>query len=127
MPDAKSLKDAAHRYVQALCDTDIDTMVSMYIPDGSMEDPVGTPMHEGHEGLRAFYGGVVPNLTAEIISPICVTEYYASFCVRGRMDFGGGNVRYLDAIDVFEFNDDGLITKARAYWSPAEMRESPEP
>ena len=127
MPDARTLKDTAKRYIQALCDTDIDGMVALYAPDGSMEDPVGTPAHRGHDALRTFYGGVVPHLTAEIISPICVTEYFASFCVRGKMDFGNGTVRYLDAVDVFEFDDAGRIVRARAYWNPAEMRESPEP
>jgi hypothetical protein len=34
----------------------------------------------------------------------------------------GEDISYLDATDVLTFNDDGKISRMRAYWNPEELR-----
>jgi steroid delta-isomerase len=126
MSDAENMKDAVRRYVQLLTDSDVEGIVGLYADDGKMEDPVGTPPHQGHDALRQFYTATAPALSVEIAGPICVAGKSAAALLLARLTMGEDNHAWIDATDVFTFNDAGLLQEVRAYWNPAEMRPTRE-
>jgi len=126
MSDAENMKDAVRRYVQLLTDSDVEGIVGLYAEDGRMEDPVGTPPHQGHDALRQFYGATAPALSVEIAGPICTAGKSAAVLLLARLTMGEDNHAWIDATDVFTFNDAGLLQEVRAYWNPAEMRPTRE-
>lgn len=125
MPSPDEMKATFKRYIERLTASDVDGIMALYAEDGEIEDPVGAPPKRGHADLRAFYTVMAPALQVEIVGPICVAGGHAAAPLRACVTLGAGKRRYLDAVDVLRFDDDGLIASVRAYWNPAEMRDTP--
>lgn len=124
MHTPEQLREIVHRYVEMLSASNVDAIAALYAEDCTGEDPVGLPPHNGREALRAFYAMTAPMLSVEVSGPICVAGNEVAFPLRGTVTMGE-DTKYLDAIDVFAFDDAGLITSFKAYWNPAELRDSP--
>jgi steroid delta-isomerase len=120
------MREILVHYVDRLAAGDVDAIAELYTTDGRVEDPVGSPAHEGVDALRAFYAGTAGMLHAEIVGPICCAGNTGVMPLLGRLTLPGRPPRYLDAIDVVEFEDDGRIRSLRAYWDPTEMRATPD-
>ena len=43
------------KYVQAFADSDMGIIREIYADNATVEDPVGTPVHDGLEAVCAFY------------------------------------------------------------------------
>jgi len=127
MPTPQRMREILEHYVDRLSAGDVDAIAALYAEDGAVEDPVGAPPHRGVGAVRAFYAGTSGMLRAEITGPICCATDTAVVPLRARLSLPGQPARYLDAIDVVEFEDSGLIRSLRAYWNPAEMRATPGP
>lgn len=126
MPSAEEIRESLRRYVEHLSAGNADAIAAMYAENGEIEDPVGAPGHRGREAVRAFYASTAGALEAEISGPICVAGRAGVMPLLARLQFPGQAARFLDAIDVVEFDDDGLIVSLRAYWNPKEMRDTRE-
>jgi len=124
MPSADEIRETLHHYVDRLSAGDADAIAALYLEDGTAEDPVGKPGHHGREAVRGFYASMAGALTAEISGPICVAGDAGVMPLVACLRIPGQPERWLDAIDVVEFDDSGLIRSLRAYWNPAEMRAS---
>jgi len=127
MPTPERMREILAHYVDRLSAGDVDAIAALYANDGAVEDPVGAPPHRGVDAVRAFYAGTAGMLRAEVSGPICCAADTAVMPLLARLSLPGQPARYLDAIDVVEFGDSGLIRSLRAYWNPAEMRATPEP
>jgi steroid Delta-isomerase len=126
MPTPQEIRTIVHTYIEMMCASDIDGIMSLYAPDATAEDPVGGEPVRGIEALRAFYGAVAPALQVELRGPICVAGNECAFPLLAQLSLGDTQ-QYLDATDVLSFGDDGKITSMRAFWNPSEMRASREP
>ncbi len=124
MPSADEIRETLVHYVERLSAGDADTIADLYTEDGSAEDPVGGPVNQGREAVRAFYAAMSGVLTAEISGPICVARNTGVMPLVACLQLPGKPARWLDAIDLVEFDDSGLIRSLRAYWNPAEMRDA---
>jgi steroid delta-isomerase len=121
MPTPKDIRSTVHSYIDMMCRSDIDGIMALYADDATAEDPVGGNLVQGVEALRAFYAMVAPALLVELRGPICVAGNQCAFPLLAQLTMGD-TTQYLDATDIFCFNDDGKITSMRAYWNPAELR-----
>ena len=102
------------KYVQAFATSDMTLIREMYSEDARVEDPVGTPVHEGIEAVCAFYetalaSGARLSLTGK---PCCAGNAVA-FPFQVTMPG-----MTLDIIDVFEFDGAGKVNSMKAYWGP---------
>ncbi|NRB38898.1 MAG: nuclear transport factor 2 family protein [Pseudomonadales bacterium] len=114
--DAKVV--AVENYMKALNTADIEIIKSMYAKNATVEDPVGTPLKEGHEAVVKFYaeGAFKGNLSAELSGPVRVAGDSAAFSFN--VIFNGMK---MEIIDVFEFNQANEVVSMKAYWSNANI------
>ncbi|NQT71818.1 MAG: nuclear transport factor 2 family protein [Chloroflexi bacterium] len=114
--DAKQLAECAQRYVDLISSHDIDALCGLFAADAIQEDPVGHEPHIGIDAIREFFlVGFSADIKAELTgSPRCAGNAVA---FPLSVTFGvGDSVMKLEAIDVFEFNDEGKIQTMKAYW-----------
>jgi steroid Delta-isomerase len=112
-------------YFAALRANDVDAWVSLFAADATARDPVGTPPHRSHDGLRDVLSGVLRQfesfgLTEEEV--FCVPGGAAvrwSGSGRGK---NGKNVAFR-GIDVITIDGEGRITSLDAYCDAAPVME----
>lgn len=121
MPSPAEIRNIVTSYVQMMCDTRVDDIMELFDHQATAEDPVGGELVQGIEALRNFYGAAAPMLQVELSGPICVAGNHCAFPVLAQLTMGD-NVSYLDATDIFVFNEAGKITSMRAFWNPQELR-----
>jgi steroid delta-isomerase len=117
MPSPEQVKRAVEAYVAAYMNNDRDAFLDAFADGGVIEDPVGTPAHAGRDARGAFWD-TVHQLTEEMtfdVKDVVVCGSEAAMVFRiyaGTADAG----IVLDAVDVFQIDDDGKIASMRAYW-----------
>lgn len=121
MPSPTEIRALVSSYVQMMCDTRVEDIMELFDDEATAEDPVGGDLVKGKEALRAFYGAAAPMLQVELSGPICVAGNQCAFPVLAQLTMGD-NVSYLDATDIFVFNEAGKISSMRAFWNPEELR-----
>lgn len=115
--------DSAHKvsvvkkYMEAVSTDNLDLIREIYADNATVEDPVGSPQHEGIDAILAFYGrvkGLGVKLTLKD-TPKCAGNAVAFpfTAVIGPTT--------IDVIDVFEFDAKGKVVSMKAYWG-AENR-----
>lgn len=100
-------------YIDALCNSNLDAICDLYADDAILEDPVGSPVNEGKDAIRAFYTpsmgiGLKASLTGKVRCP----GNAAAFPFQVISPMGT-----IEIIDVFEFNEAGKIVSMKAYWN----------
>jgi steroid delta-isomerase len=121
MPTPDEIRAVVNSYVEKMCKSDIDGIMALYADDATAEDPVGGQVQKGAEALRNFYTLTAPALQVELNGPVCVSGNQCAFLLLAELTMGDDK-KYLDATDIFVFDDDGKITSMRAFWNPAELR-----
>ena len=121
MPSPSEIRATIESYVEMMCQSDIEGIMALYADDATAEDPVGGDVQEGSEAIRNFSSMTAPLLQVELTGPICVAGNECAFPLLAQLTMGE-DISYLDATDVLTFNDDGKISRMRAYWNPEELR-----
>jgi len=121
MPSPTEIRAIVASYIEMMCDTRVDDIMDLFDHEATAEDPVGGAMVRGIEALRNFYGAAAPMLQVELSGPICVAGNQCAFPVLAQLTVGD-NISYLDATDIFVFNEAGKIASMRAFWNPEELR-----
>jgi steroid delta-isomerase len=105
---------AVERYVEAFEKGDIEIIRDLYASNAQVEDPVGSPTHDGLEAICTFYEGALASGAKLSLTgtPRCAGNTVA-FPFQVTMP---GMV--IDVIDVFEFNHEGKVGSMKAYWGP---------
>lgn len=104
-------------YVEAFDRGDISIIRNMYADNASVEDPVGSPVHQGIEAICTFYEGALASGAKLALTgkPCCAGNAVAfSFAVTmpGML---------INVIDVFEFDEQGKVASMKAYWGPENL------
>lgn len=115
--DITILQKAVATYIEAFDKADLDMIRNLFATDATVEDPVGTPIHQGTEAIVAFYKsafdmGVKLELNGK---PRC-----AGNSVAFSFDVVMTGMK-ISPIDVFELNTEGKVQSMRAYWSADNM------
>lgn len=121
MPTHDEMVRVVERYVEAFDQNDPEMVVALFADNATVEDPVGTPAHEGIDAIRAFYTRSMtsnPKLTLE--GPVRTAAGYAAFPFTVRLNYGGE--KKIDVVDTFKFNEEGKVVEMRAYFSPQNMQ-----
>lgn len=122
--DAPTIRSAVDAYCAAFTNGDRTAYVGLFADDGWIEDPVGTPRHEGVEAIGAFFdqmSTMADSIELRRTGPVRVAAGEGAFPMQARPTIGD-TVMCMDIIDVMTFDDAGKITSMRAFWDPAEMR-----
>jgi len=122
--EPSGIRAAVDAYCAAFSSGDRQGYVNAFAPDAWIEDPVGSPRREGHEGIGAFFdemAAMADSIELRRTGPVRVAGSEAAFPMQARPSMGGATM-VVDIIDVMTFDDDARITSMRAFWDPAEMR-----
>lgn len=108
---------AVNKYVEAFDQADINLIKELFADDATVEDPVGSDIHNGIEAICEFYRAAF--------------ESGAKLALNGTPRCAGNAVAFpfvvnasgmkIEVIDVFEFNNDGKINIMRAYWGSENL------
>ncbi|MCP1618071.1 steroid delta-isomerase [Pseudomonas sp. SLBN-26] len=123
MISPQQIQQTLARYIELVDACDIDGIVALYAADATVEDPVGSPLHQGREAIGRFYreGLGRANARARQTGPVAATHVGSGaipFCVD--LEWNGGPCS-IQVIDVMEFDADGLIRSMKAYWGEANF------
>lgn len=127
MPTNEQIQDVVDRYVDRFSAGDRAGWLALWAEDATMEDPVGTPVKNGHDEIGEFFDqsmGMADSLRLVRTGPVRIAAGEAAFPMQARPTMGGTEYA-VDIIDVMAFADgpDGgaLIATMRAFWDPATM------
>ncbi|WP_236211895.1 nuclear transport factor 2 family protein [Metapseudomonas otitidis] len=123
MISPQQIQKTLARYIELVDACDIDGIVALYAADATVEDPVGSPLHQGREAIGRFYreGLGRANARARQTGPVAATHVGSGaipFCVD--LEWNGGPCS-IQVVDVMEFDADGLIRSMKAYWGEANF------
>lgn len=116
---------ASWRSMEAVVAGEKEKWISLFAPDGSVEDPVGpSPFdpeglgHHGHEAIGAFWDKTIA--LAEGFD-FTMTDSFANGpeCANVgtiTIHLPGGNLMDTDGVFVYRVDADGLIRSVRAHW-----------
>jgi steroid delta-isomerase len=124
MPTPDELRALVDDYMRAMSTNDKAGYVALFAADATVEDPVGTAVHTGHDEIGAFWDMVhelSESITLVPTGPVRVSGDELAFPMQAVSDLGGTKM-VVDIIDVFVVDDDRKITGMRAFWDMAEMR-----
>jgi steroid delta-isomerase len=119
MPNAADMVRAVETYVAAFDACDPEMVVGLFAENATVEDPVGTPPHVGHDAIRAFYTASMqgkPKLNLE--GPVRIAGDTAAFAFN--VGFAKPGMR-VDVIDLFQFNEAGKVVSMKAFFGPTNM------
>ncbi len=124
MADQSTINATIDTYMATFLASDRSGYLGCFAEGAWIEDPVGTPRHEGHDAIGAFWDEThaVPDaieLRPNGLRVVIGSE--ATFAFQARPNLGGETYA-LDVIDHMTFDDAGKITTMRAFFDPATMR-----
>lgn len=119
MTSPEAMTRAVETYVAAFDAADPEMVVGLFAPDATVEDPVGTPPHVGHDAIRAFYtSSMKTGAKLKLDGPVRVAGNTAAFAFH--VTFADPNMR-VDVIDLFRFDEDGKVVSMQAFFGPGNM------
>ncbi|WP_375195114.1 nuclear transport factor 2 family protein [Sphingobium sp.] len=121
MPDPVKMEAAVHAYVAAFEAGSADQVAALYAQDCTVEDPIGSPIHNGREAVRAFYAeSMKTGAKLKLEGPVRIAGDYAVFPFSVNLNYDGSPKR-IDVIDTFRFNEANEVVEMRAFWGPTNM------
>ena len=123
MATAEQIRTAFERYAAAMSAGDTEALIALFADDAYIEDPVGAERSTGSEAIRAHFTAATQQSSSklEIVAPVRVAEPgHGAAAMQARTEMGGQEY-IIDILDVFTFDDDGLITSMTAYWGPTNV------
>jgi len=117
MPSPEQVQAAVDAYVAAYMANDRGAFLDAFADDGVIEDPVGTPPHAGREARGAFWD-TVHQLTEHMtfdVKDVVVCGGQAAMVFRIHAGAADAGI-VIDAVDIFQVDDDGKIGSMRAFW-----------
>ena len=114
------ITEVVHRYVALVASGTTDEVVALYADGATVEDPVGTEVRTTREEIREFYAALEQLDQEARVLTLRVAGGEAAFQFE-LVTRAGGQTYTLAPIDVMTFDDDGLITSMRAFWSESDL------
>jgi steroid delta-isomerase len=122
MPTQDEMLAVAAAYVDAYKRNDRDSVVALFAPDATFEDPVGKPPHIGRAAIAAFWDEIHTLAAIELVQRdviVCGNEMVMILEVHAT---AGDSTMILDAVDVFVIDDGGKISSLKAFWDMSRAR-----
>ncbi len=111
-------------YALALTESRIDDLVALFTEDAELRDPFDGPILRGRAALSEFFGqgaALVDRLS--VSGPVRVTGDLMSAAapMLAEVTMQGASID-MDSVDVFFFDDAGLISAMHAFYGPTNVR-----
>ncbi|MBI3782275.1 MAG: nuclear transport factor 2 family protein [Deltaproteobacteria bacterium] len=113
---AEHIRNVLQRYVDLMTAGDHEAIVALYADNASVEDPVGSEPRRGKEQIRELYKNASGRVRLELEGRVRAVGNVGAAAMLAYPAGMDGMV--VDTIDIMTFDDNGLITSMRAYWSP---------
>ncbi|WP_280397121.1 nuclear transport factor 2 family protein [Nocardia carnea] len=120
MPSTAQIAATVAEYVSLLGKGTGKEIGALYDESATLEDPVGGEVRTGRADITTFYSALDNVDTSAELITVRVAGNSAAFHMR-VVTTTPDQVVTIEPIDVMTFNDEGLITSTRAYWSPADV------
>jgi steroid delta-isomerase len=117
---AEHMRNVLQQYVDCMTRGDCDGIMGLYAYDAIVEDPVGSEPRRGRQAIAELYRNAAGKVRLELDGRVRVAANCAAAPMIGRPTGMEGMV--VEIVDVMTFDDAGLITSMRAYWSPDTIR-----
>ncbi len=117
------MKATVVAYAAAHSAGDIDAIAAIFAENAVVADPVDQPAHVGRAAVREFFAGThefADSLELIVTGPIRAVGHFAAVPLRAVTSMGEAKFA-IDIIDVFTFNEDGLVTEMKAYWTATDI------
>jgi steroid delta-isomerase len=116
--DADTTRQAVLDYFGAFAGADRDAFVALFTDDVHFEDPVGSHVLRGHDGVARFHKGLRRawsdlEMTAESVF-VRGDRAAVAWSARGR-SASGKDIAFA-GIDAFEVDPAGKIRRLEGYW-----------
>lgn len=123
MPSEEERKRIALTYCRRVSEGDVGSIVELFAPEATVEDPVGGGPITGYEALGEFYRDTLARTGSQIEPGVARagqdgTSVALPITVTARVE---GQAREIASVDVFEIDDAGKITRMRAYWGMTDV------
>jgi len=119
------MRTAMQAYLDALNNGDVKGIIALFAAGGTLEDPVGSGVHDASQRLTSLVGGLSEGATFTLDAPIRASHGSgAAMAFTVRMVMNGVPVQ-IRSLDVMQFDEAGLITEMKAYYGPSDIT-SPE-
>lgn len=118
MITAEEAEAVIARYLACHAANDLEGVIALFEADALVEDPVGSPMHEGIDSVRAFYSTTHRTngpMTIERVGASLVGGEEVAVHVRAELD-RPGSPPAMDVIYVLRIGDSGRISSLRAWF-----------
>jgi steroid delta-isomerase len=124
-PSAAHIRAVFARYAAALSAGDSAALVALFAPDGTLEDPVGTPPHVGpvaigrffQQGFDATGGRILFRPQGDVrIRGVHAACAFTATCDRAEPPFE------VDTLDIARFDPEGRIVSMVAILGPSNFR-----
>jgi len=116
MAGPEQIQSTIRRYIAAFNARDLDTLVSLYAADARVEDPIGSPPHQGADEIRAFYERFRNHRSSlHLTGEIRAAESAAAFSFMVIMG-QEPDTQIVEVTDTFAFDSSGRIKEMRAFW-----------
>ena len=124
MPTVEHMRDVVARYTAAHSAGDVDAVAALFATDAVVADPVDAPEHVGRDAVRAFFAGtheMFDSMDLQATGAVRAVGNWAAVPLKAVTTMGEMKVQ-VEIIDVFTFDEDGLISDMRAYWTAEDIR-----
>jgi steroid delta-isomerase len=116
----EDIRSTVQRYLDLVATGTAEEIVALYAPDATLEDPVGKDPLVGHEAIHGFYASFVEMKKETKLITLRACGGHAAFHFEIVTD--AGEMKYRMApLEVMTFDDAGLITSMRAFWSDEDL------
>ena len=115
VPSPDHIRRVFQRYVELVTASDADAIANLYAEAATVEDPIGSTPHRGRAAIRDFYRESAGRVRLVLEGRVRVAGHEAAGAMVAYPTGSDGMV--VDTVDVMTFDDAGLITAMRAYWS----------
>jgi steroid delta-isomerase len=116
------LETMIRAYAASWAARDREAWLRTFATDATQEDPVGAPVRRGHREIGEFWDREMARYQSIEIVPreIFVIDDEAAmvWTINGVTDQGPVS---FDGVDVFQFDDAGLISSVRAFWERTSL------
>ena len=135
MSDETALRDGALRstldaYFGAIAARDPQRIASIFAEQGEIEDPVGSPVRHGRDGVVGLFASGVALLAShvqiDVVAALPSGNSIAAHWIMTARSKAGHEVK-TEGIDVLQVDAEGLIIRAEGYWNAAAFRQALAP
>lgn len=124
MSNEEHIRSVIEAYAAAHSRSDAEAIGRLFAENAVVTDPIDQPSHVGRSDIVEFFAmthQIGDGLDLRITGPIRAVGNFGAVPLQAVTTVGDDRF-VVDIIDVFTFDDDGLIIDMKAYWSSGDVR-----